>query len=57
MLKFEMCEVFPCAPHTYLKHNAKPWSNTVTFTITQVQELGLLSWCRHQAMGWATEEW
>ena len=56
MLKFEMCEVFPCAPHTYLKHNAKPWSNTVTFTITQVQELGLLSWCRHQAMGWATEE-
>jgi hypothetical protein len=43
MLRFEMCAVFPSAPHMYLQYTAKPWSNTVTFIITQKQEQGLLS--------------
>jgi hypothetical protein len=40
----------------YLLYTAKPQSNTVTFIIAQVEELVLLSWYRHQAMGWTTEE-
>ena len=56
MLKFEMCAVFPYTPHMYLQYTTKPWSNTVTFIITQKQKQGLLSWYRHQTMGWTTEE-
>jgi hypothetical protein len=51
-----MCGVFPYTPHTYLLYTAKPQSNTVTFIIAQAEELGLLRWYRHQAMGWTTEE-
>ena len=43
MLRFEMCTVFPSAPHMYLQYTAKPWSNTVAFIITQKQEQWLLS--------------
>jgi hypothetical protein len=56
LLRFEMRALLPYTPHMYSQYTAKPWNNTVTFIITQEQELGLLSWYRHQAMGWTPEE-